>query len=401
MPRAGTMGEPLIAAAPTPAEPMRAAEPLSPRVFLRNEMGMVFGVATMGIFQLFGTAWVANLSNKVKAVALFAWLFVAIFWLAFGVVRHADCLAVLLGEPYGTLILTVSVIGIEAAMMAALMLQGEDNPTLARDTMFSVIMIVLTGIVGVTLLLGGLFHEQNFNLSGALSYLRVLTPMAILSLVVPRFTRHDGGQVSTPLGIWLLLMSGGLYGVFLFHQTKSHSRFFEQPPDSAPAASRSPSPSDDGDEESAAGVAKRPQPDPRATPGNSAADAGGVSPLSLADDVPHEQRRDSRGSIVLTPTHGHDLEVRTTRFHAVMLFATMLPIVLLAKFMSKMIKFIIDEMHWPQELGGFFVAILILSPECITAIKAALDHQLQRTINIALGSATSTMCACTPTFSET
>ena len=319
MPRAGTMDEPLIAAA-------RPAEPLSPRVFLRNEMGMVFGVATMGIFQLFGTAWVANLSNKVKAVALFAWLFVAIFWLAFGVVRHADCLAVLLGEPYGTLILTVSVIGIEAAMMAALMLQGEDNPTLARDTMFSVIMIVLTGIVGVTLLLGGLFHEQNFNLSGALSYLRVLTPMAILSLVVPRFTRHDGGQVSTPLGIWLLLMSGGLYGVFLFHQTKSHSRFFEQPPGSAPAASRSPSPSEDGDEESAAGLAKRPQPDPRATPGNTAcADAGGVSPLSLAGDVPHEQRRDQRGSIALTPTH--DLEVRTTRFHAVMLFATMLPIV--------------------------------------------------------------------------
>ena len=132
------------------SSPMRAAEPLTPRLFLRNEMGMVFGVATMGIFQLFGTAWVANLSNKVKAVALFAWLFVAIFWLAFGVVRHADCLAVLLGEPYGTLILTVSVIGIEAAMMAALMLQGEDNPTLARDTMFSVIMIVLTGIVGVT-----------------------------------------------------------------------------------------------------------------------------------------------------------------------------------------------------------------------------------------------------------
>jgi len=60
---------------------------------------------------------------------------------------------------------------------------AQDNPTLARDTMFSVIMIVLTGIVGVTLLLGGLFHEQEFNLSGALSYLRVLTPMAILSLV--------------------------------------------------------------------------------------------------------------------------------------------------------------------------------------------------------------------------
>jgi Ca2+:H+ antiporter len=80
-----------------------------------------------------------------QAVGLGVWLFGSILGLAFGVVRHADCLAVLLGEPYGTLILTLSVIGIEAAMLAALMLNGEDNPTLARDTMFSVIVIVLTG----------------------------------------------------------------------------------------------------------------------------------------------------------------------------------------------------------------------------------------------------------------
>lgn len=95
-----------------------------------------------------------------KAIGLFIWLFGAILTLAFGVVRHADCLAVRLGEPYGTLILTLSVIGIEAAMMAALMITGEDNPTLARDTMFSVIMIVLTGILGITLLVGGLQNDE-------------------------------------------------------------------------------------------------------------------------------------------------------------------------------------------------------------------------------------------------
>jgi|EP01046_Picozoa_sp_COSAG06_P049201 Ca2+:H+ antiporter len=169
---------------------------------VRSELGLIFGVATLFIFQLFGTPWVANLQNTAKAVGLFLWLFAAILALSFGVVRHADCLAVLLGEPYGTLILTLSVIGIEAAMMAQLMLNGEDSPTLARDTMFSVLMIVLTGIVGVTLLLGGLFNpqQQEFNLSGALSYLRVLTPMAILSLVVPRFTRKDGGEIWGPLG---------------------------------------------------------------------------------------------------------------------------------------------------------------------------------------------------------
>lgn len=98
----------------------------------RTEAGLIFGVLTMAIFQVFGTPWVANLENTFKAVGLFLWLFMAILTLSFGVVRHADCLAVLLGEPYGTLILTLSVIGIEAAMMAALMLNGEDNPTLVR-----------------------------------------------------------------------------------------------------------------------------------------------------------------------------------------------------------------------------------------------------------------------------
>ena len=81
-------------------------------------------------------------------------LFAVILWLAFAVVRHADCLAVLLGEPYGTLILTVSVIGIEVVMISAVMLTGEDNPALARDTMFAVHMIVLNGMVGITMLLG-------------------------------------------------------------------------------------------------------------------------------------------------------------------------------------------------------------------------------------------------------
>ena len=98
------------------------------RPFLVREAGLVFGLSTMGIFQVFGSPWVANLESALKAVSLFVWLFLAILTLSFGVVRHADALAVLLGEPYGTLILTLSVIGIEAAMMAQLMLNGEDSP---------------------------------------------------------------------------------------------------------------------------------------------------------------------------------------------------------------------------------------------------------------------------------
>jgi hypothetical protein len=133
------------------------------RSWVWRELGLLFGMTTMVVFQVLGKLLLEHLEQTVKAVVVFIWLFVAILTLAFGVVRHADCLAVLLGEPYGTLILTISVIGIEAAMLANLMLTGEDNPTLARDTMFSVIMIVLTGIVGLGLLLGGLRNRQHLR----------------------------------------------------------------------------------------------------------------------------------------------------------------------------------------------------------------------------------------------
>ena len=104
-------------------------------------------------------------------------------------VRHADGLAVRLGEPFGTLILTLAVISIEVVMISAVMVTGEENPALARDTMFAVLMIVLNGMLGLTLLLGGLkHHEQDYNLRGASAYLGVLIPLAAMCIVMPRFT---------------------------------------------------------------------------------------------------------------------------------------------------------------------------------------------------------------------
>jgi hypothetical protein len=99
---------------------------------------------------------------------MFGWLFGGFLLSAFAVVRHADCLAIKLGEPYGTLILTLSVIGMEVMMVSAVMLTGGSDPTLARDTMFSVLMIVLNGLFGLALLAGGWRHgEQQYNLQGA------------------------------------------------------------------------------------------------------------------------------------------------------------------------------------------------------------------------------------------
>jgi len=301
---------------------------VKPPSVLLTEKGLWAGAATTVLFLLFGGHWLKDLSNPVVGIGLFLWLFVVILWLAFNVVRHADCLAIKLGEPYGTLILTLSVITIEVAMIASVMLTGENNPTLPRDTMFSVLMIVLNGIIGVTLLVGGWkHHEQEFNLAGARSYLTVLIPLAVISLVVPRFTSAPSGEVSPLFGVYLVVMSAGLYVVFLILQTSRQSHYYKQPGQS-------------------------------------------------------EEEED----------HAHEgLVIRSLSFHAIFLVLTMLPVVLLSKSLGKMVEHGITTLQAPAALGGFLVAILVLSPEAMSAVKAALGNQLQRTVNIALGSATSTI----------
>ncbi len=198
---------------------------------IRSELAVGLGTATAVLFLLFGKTWTGDLSQGAWYAFLFLWLFAVILWLAFGVVRHADGLAVLLGEPYGTLILTVAVIGIEVVMISAVMLTGADNPTLARDTMFAVLMIVLNGMVGITMLLGAWkHHAPAFNLQGATAYLGVIVPLAALTLVLPRFTHSaPGGQPSPTLAVFLILASVVLYVVFLGIQTMRHRAYFVQP----------------------------------------------------------------------------------------------------------------------------------------------------------------------------
>ena len=102
--------------------------------FFKSETSLFAGAITAVIFFIYGDLFLSQLSNSLYFSILFIWLFITMLWMAFGVVRHADGLAVILGEPYGTLILTVSVISIEVVMISAVMLTGDNNPTLARDT---------------------------------------------------------------------------------------------------------------------------------------------------------------------------------------------------------------------------------------------------------------------------
>lgn len=195
---------------------------------IREEWFLAVGGVTSLLFLFFGPALSPFLANPVWLAVDFVWIFVTILGCGLSVVRHADFLAAGLGEPYGTLILTLSVTTLEVISISAVMLHGANNPTLVRDTLFAIIMIVLNGMVGLSLLAGGLrYREQLYNLQGANAYLGVIIPLSVLGLVLPDFTESTPGPTfSSAQELFLALMSVGLYGAFLALQSGRHREFF-------------------------------------------------------------------------------------------------------------------------------------------------------------------------------
>src|SRR5205823_4972044 len=176
---------------------------------IRAEFPLLVGLGTVAIFLVVGSDLNELTTRTFPLLGVFVWLFIVLLWSAMSVVRHADALAIKFGEPYGTLILTLSAISIEVVMISTAMLHGANNPTLARDAMFAVFMIALGGLVGLSLLLGGLRHrEQHYNLQGVNSYLNVIMALAVLGLVLPNFTTSTNGPTfSSEQGIFLAVMS--------------------------------------------------------------------------------------------------------------------------------------------------------------------------------------------------
>jgi Ca2+:H+ antiporter len=123
-----------------------------------------------------------------------ALLLVILFGTVFAAVHHAELIAERIGEPYGTLLLTLAVTIIEVALIATIMLGDKPVPTLARDTVFAVVMIVCNGLVGICILAGGLrYREQDVQVSGSNLYLSVLIVMATITLIMPNYTLTTPG----------------------------------------------------------------------------------------------------------------------------------------------------------------------------------------------------------------
>jgi Ca2+:H+ antiporter len=302
---------------------------------------LAVGWGTVAAFLVFGGGWLADLGDTARFAGFFLWLFAVIMWCAFGVVEQADHLAERLGEPLGTIILTLSIVIIEVVLIAAVMLGANAAPALGRDTMFAVLMIVLNGVVGLSLLLGGLrHHEQSYNLQGAVAYLAIIMPLSVIALILPSFTvSGTSGSLTTVQAFFFALFTVLLYGIFLAIQTGRHRGFFAEP---RPTASI-----------------------PVASIPAGAGDAAN----------PHEP----------APSAGAILR------HTLLLLLFMLPIVLLAKPLATLIDHGIAVLGAPPPLGGVLIALIVFTPEAIAALRAALGNQLQRSVNLCLGASASTI----------
>ncbi|MGH6750176.1 MAG: calcium:proton antiporter [Methyloceanibacter sp.] len=315
------------------AEPAPPAMTLGLRSLLRIASPAMAGFVSVLIAYLYQDSLFADLNNYPITILLFVWLFGTMMWCAFAVVRHAEAVAERLGEPYGTLVLTLSVIAIEVSLLASIMLHGANNPTLARDAMFATLMIVLNGMVGAALLMGALrYWEQEYNLAGAQAFLMVIAALAVFALIIPNYTKTAPDPILAPYQALLFAIVTVLfYAIFLIIQTMRHRAFFAEP-------------------------------------------VGNGSQEMLGEEPPPRAARS--GSL---------------GFHVTMLLLTLVPVMLLSEYLAIIVDFGLEGLNLPDSLGGVLVASLVLSPEGLTAFHAALRNHLQRAVNVCLGSALATI----------
>lgn len=148
----------------------------------------------------------------------------AIIGVAFRISHHAEVLAIRFGEPYGTLILTLAAVSVEVVILIVL-LQGEPNPTLARDTVFAAIMFDINGILGLAAIVAGLKHgSSKYNLDSANSYIAMLLVAIGVGMFIPDFVPEAKWQIYSVFSIGIMSI---MYLAFLRLQTVEHRRFFE------------------------------------------------------------------------------------------------------------------------------------------------------------------------------
>ncbi|QNP42379.1 ionic transporter y4hA [Sphingomonas daechungensis] len=245
-------------------------------------------------------------------------------------VHHAELIAHRVGEPFGTFLLAIAVTIIELGLIITLMASGgESAATLARDTVFAAVMIILNGLVGLCILIGAVGHkEQVFQQTGVSASLATICALTVLTLVLPNFTTSEPGPVYAPSQLgFVAVVSFLLYITFVAVQTVRHRDYFL--PDLA----------------------------------------------VIANNEIHAE----------PPSNG------VTLISAVLLISCLGAVVLLAKALAPPIERAVAAAGAPIAIVGVIIAGLVLLPESVAAVRAAHANRLQTSLNLGLGSALATI----------
>jgi Ca2+:H+ antiporter len=240
-------------------------------------------------------------------------------------VHHAEVIAHKVGEPYGTIVLALAITVIEAALVLSIMLAGGANAAaVPRDTVYSAVMIICTGVVGVCILLGGLRHrEQSFRIEGTNSGLAALAALSVLVLVMPSLTTSSPGATYTNSQlVFVALSSLALWVVFVFIQTVRHRDYF-------------------------------------------------LPAVAPADESVH----------AAPPSTG------AAWASFVLLLVALVAVVGLAKVLSPSLERLVVHWELPKTVVGILIAMIVLLPETWAAVRAARADRLQTSMNLAIGSA--------------
>lgn len=257
---------------------------------------------------------------------------------AFGVVKQAEALAHRLGDPYGSLVLTLSIVLIEVILISAVMLGPGEHATIARDSVMAVAMIILNLVIGLALLLGGLRHRgMAHNRTGTSAYLSMLVVLVALAFALPALI-GDHGSYTPAQAIPIIVLTLAIYAFFLFRQMGAQAGDFTEVDERL----------------------RRKQ------------DAAATTP-----------RPGIRETLA---THRVEVAVRLS-----VLVITVVPIVLLSHDMAALLDDGLGRLGAPAALAGVLIAAIVFLPESITAIRAALGGEAQRVNNLCHGALVSTV----------
>ncbi|ARE78032.1 calcium:proton antiporter [Streptomyces sp. NPDC059558] len=243
-------------------------------------------------------------------------------------VHHAEVVAHRVGEPFGSLVLAVAVTVIEVALIVTLMADGGDKTaSLARDTVFAAVMITCNGIVGLSLLVGALRNRVAvFNPEGSGAALATVATLATLSLVLPTFTTSKPGpEFSTAQLTFAAVASLALYGLFVAVQTVRHRSYF----------------------------------------------------------LPVDTGQGSGGG----EEYAEPPTARAALISLGLLLVALVAVVGDAKAVSPTIERAVAAAGLPQAVVGVIIALLVLAPETLAAVRAARRDRVQTSLNLAYGSA--------------